>query len=162
MEKFASIRTQKAIKKADIAILVLEAISGITSQEKRIAEKIYQEKKACILLFNKWDLVKGFRQEHCKAAIKEEVSFLGHCPMLFVSAKRKSNLSSLFPAIERVVKEYHKRISTGKLNSFIEKCLQEYHPPMIKGKRLRIYYMTQVAIAPPRFVLFVNYPSLFL
>ncbi len=160
VDKFAAIRTQRAIERADICILILDAADGITSQEKRIAKEIEDLGKGCILLFNKWDLVKGFRMEHCLKAVRDEVSFLSHCPALFISAKTGRNLEKIYTEIDQVYAESRKRISTGELNRFLEKAVQACHPPMLTGKRLRIYYVAQVGVQPPIFVLFVNRPDL--
>ena len=162
VDKFAAVRTKRAIDRADICILVMDANQGITAQEKRIAEQIEEAGKACILLFNKWDLVKGFRMEHCLQGVQKDASFLKYCPTLFASAQTGRNLDQLFPLIVDVKKQTMQRISTGQLNSFVEKVFQRYHPPMLKGRRLRVYYMTQVQTAPPRFVLFVNGEELML
>lgn len=116
--------------------------------------------KGCILLFNKWDLVKGFRMEHCLKGIEDDAGFLNHCPKLFLSVKSGRNVEKIFEMILQVYADSRKRISTHQLNKFIESCLQKNHPPMIMGKRLRIYYMAQVEAAPPRFILFVNYANL--
>ncbi len=160
VDKFARIRTDEAIERADVCLLVLDSYEGFTTQEKRIASDIEAAGKSCILVFNKWDLVKNFRMEHALRGIREEISFLNHCPTLFISAEEKRNLEKIFPLVAEVYAERHKRITTGMLNKFIEGCLQKYHPPLIIGKRLRIYYMTQVEVNPPKFVLFVNNPTL--
>lgn len=160
VDKFAAIRTERAIERADICVLVMDANIGMTTQEKRIADLIEQAGKGCILVFNKWDEVQGYRMEHCLKSLRIEASFLNYCPVLFISAKEGRNVDQLFPLIKEVYEQLTFRITTGQLNKFIEKVLQKYHPPMIQGKRLRIYYMAQVAIQPPRFVLFVNYPEL--
>lgn len=160
VEKFAAIRTERAIERADICLLMLDSMSGITREEKKIANMIEESGKGCILLFNKWDLVKGFRMEHCLQGIEEEVSFLKHCPKLFISATTGRNVDKIFELVVQVYADSQKRITTHQLNKFIAGCLQRNHPPMLQGKRLRIYYMAQVAIAPPKFVLFVNYPNL--
>lgn len=162
VEKFAAIRTQQAIERADICVLVLEGPEGITAQDKRITSMIQEAGKGCIILFNKWDLVKGYRMEHCLESLKIDASFLAHCPVLFISAKTGSHLEKLVPAIQEVRRYQMERITTGQLNKFIERAVQTYHPPMIQGKRLRIYYMTHVETQPPTFVLFVNYPHLML
>ncbi|MBM3197805.1 MAG: ribosome biogenesis GTPase Der [Chlamydiae bacterium] len=162
VDKFAALRTERAIERADICILVMDAESGMTTQEKRIADQIEEKGKACILLFNKWDLVHGFRMEHCLQSIRQEAAFVSYCPTLFVSAQTGRNLDKIFSLLLQVHEEKEKRISTGQLNTFIEKTIQKYHPPMLQGKRLRIYYMTQVQTSPPRFVLFVNGPELML
>ncbi len=160
VDKFAAIRTKRAIERADICLFLLDAQEGINAQELRIARDIEDQGKGCLLLFNKWDCVTGFRMEHCLKSIREEFSFLKHCPTLFVSARTGRNLGDLFTPIQTVYEQLHRRISTGQLNKFMERVLQQYHPPMIQGRRLRIYYLAQVAVHPPRFVLFVNHPDL--
>jgi GTPase len=160
VDKFAFIRTQRAIDRADICLLMMDAQQGITVQEKKIANMIEESGKGCILLFNKWDLVKGFRMEHCLKGIQEEASFLNHCPTLFMSAISGRNIEKIFGLIQQVHMDSQKRISTHELNKFIGSCLQKNHPPMITGKRLRIYYMAQVQIQPPLFIVFVNHPHL--
>ncbi|MEN9654235.1 MAG: hypothetical protein RL235_347 [Chlamydiota bacterium] len=160
VDKFAAIRTQEAIAKADVCILVLDSFEGFTIQERRIAREIEELGKSCILVFNKWDLIKELRMEHALRAVREEVPFLGHCPALFISATKGRNLDKIFPLILEAHSSRHLRISTGALNQFMERCVQKYHPPLILGKRLRIYYLTQVETNPPRFILFVNNPTL--
>lgn len=160
VEKFAAIRTEEAIERSDLCLLVLDTREGVTSQEKRIAKHIEKVGKSCIVLMNKWDLVEGFRMEHCLKAMHEAIPFLAHCPVLFISAHEGRNLNKILPEIERVVEAAKTRITTHQLNKFVEKAVQLNHPPMITGKRLRIYYMTQIDVAPPRFVLFVNKPEL--
>jgi GTPase len=162
VDKFAAVRTTRAISRADICVLLMDSAQGITTQEKRIADQIEEEGKSCILLFNKWDLVEGFRMEHCLQGVRAEASFLSHCPTLFVSALNGRNLEDLFSLIMKVYTLTKQRITTGQLNKFIEAVFQKYHPPMIQGKRLRVYYMTQVQDSPPRFVMFVNFPDLML
>lgn len=160
VDKFAAIRTERAIERCDICLLMLDAQEGITREEKKIANMIEQAGKGCVILFNKWDLVKGFRMEHCLKGIEDEVPFLKHCPKIFMSAKTGRNVDKIFDEVKKVSEDSKKRITTGQLNKFIGDCLQRNHPPMIQGKRLRIYYMAQVATQPPGFVLFVNYPNL--
>lgn len=160
VDKFAAIRTERAITRCDICLLMVDAQQGITTQEKKIANEIEEAGKCCIILFNKWDLVKGFRMEHCLKGIDDEVLFLKHCPKIFLSAKTGRNLDKIFPILQQVYADSKQRITTPQLNRFVEKSMQKTHPPMIMGKRLRIYYMTQVDIQPPRFILFVNYPNL--
>lgn len=160
VEKFAAIRTERAIERADICVLMLDAQKGMTLQDKKIANTIEDAGKGCIIVFNKWDLVKGFRMEHCLKDIDEEVTFLRHCPKLFMSATSGRNVEKLFEIIKDVQKESLKRITTHQLNKFLESSVMKNHPPMIMGKRLRIYYMAQVGVQPPKFILFVNHPNL--
>lgn len=160
VDKFAAIRTQRAIERSDICLLMLDAQQGITREEKKIANMIEEQGKGCILLFNKWDLVKGFRMEHCLKGIEEEVPFLKHCPKLFISATTGRNVDKIFDVVKEVHAESQKRITTHQLNKFIADSMQRNHPPMLQGKRLRIYYMAQVGVQPPKFILFVNFPNL--
>lgn len=160
VDKFAAIRTGRAIERADLCLLMLDAQEGMTAQDKKIAKQIEEAGKGCIILLNKWDLVKGFRMEHCLKSLEQEVPFLQHCPKIFLSAKTGRNIEKIFPQVQTVVEQGQKRISTGQLNRFIEAALQKNHPPMLSGKRLRIYYMTQIDVTPPRFLLFVNQPKL--
>ncbi len=160
VDKFAAIRTERAIERADVCLLVLDSQEGITAQEKRIANQIEEQGKGCILLFNKWDLVHGFRMEHCLSEVEEEVPFLKHCPKMMISALTGRNIEKIFPLIKEVHENSSLKIPTPQLNKFIEASIQKHHPAMIKGKRLRIYYMAQVDIQPPKFVLFVNNTNL--
>ncbi|MBS0648639.1 MAG: ribosome biogenesis GTPase Der [Verrucomicrobia bacterium] len=162
VEKFAAIRTERAIERADICILVLDAKEGMTTHDKRIASMIEAAGKGCILIFNKWDLVEGYRMEHCLKSLRYDTAFLSHCPALFISALTGRNVSKIMKEIVEVRQHQLQRITTGQLNKFIERAIQVYHPPMIQGKRLRIYYMAHVETQPPTFVLFVNYPKLML
>ncbi len=161
IEKFAHIRSENAIDKADVCILLLDSNEGMTHQEKKIAKLIEDSGKGCIIFFNKWDTVKGFRMEHAKQGFIMENEFLKHCPVIFGSAQTGRNLDQVFPAVDTVHEHMNLRIGTGELNRFVERCLQWNHPAMISGKRLRIYYTTQVEVNPPRFVLFVNYRERF-
>ncbi|PIS01312.1 MAG: ribosome biogenesis GTPase Der [Chlamydiae bacterium CG10_big_fil_rev_8_21_14_0_10_35_9] len=160
VEKFAAMRTENAITRADVCVLVIDANEGLTSQEKRIINQIESEGKGLVIFLNKWDLVKGFRMEHSIQAIYEESPFIKHCPIIVGSAKEKRNITDIFEKVNEVQENLAKKLSTSELNQFIEKCFQKVHPPMILGKRLRVYYMTQKTTNPPRFILFINYPNL--
>lgn len=162
VEKFAAIRTERAIERADVCILIADAVEGITTQEKKIARDIEDRGKGCVLLLNKWDLVKGFRMEHCMQVLREEESFLSNVPIQIVSALSGRNIPLVFPIVKKVFEACRLRVSTGQLNRCIAKAMQKNHPPMIGGKRLRVYYLAQIDTKPPRFVLFVNNPNLML
>jgi GTPase len=160
VDKFAAIRTERSIDRAHLCLLLIDAEEGMTAQEKRIAKEIESQGKGCILLVNKWDLVKETRMEHCLKQLRDEVPFLAHCPILFVSAKSGRNLEKIYSQINSVHSQLTQRVGTGELNRFLEKAMQAYHPPMLNGKRLRIYYVAQVGVQPPHFVMFVNQPRL--
>lgn len=160
VDKFAAIRTERAIERCDLCILMLDVQEGMTAQDKKIANKIEEEGKGCLIVLNKWDLVKGFRMEHCLQGIEEEVPFLKHCPKLFISAKLGRNVEKIFPLVYEIYQNAQMRVTTHQLNKFIGDAMQRNHPPMLNGKRLRIYYMAQVDTQPPKFILFVNNPAL--
>lgn len=156
VDKYAHIRSEEAIDRCDIAVLMMDAQQGLTEQDKRLLQHIEDQGKGCLILINKWDLVEGIRMEHALTGLELETPFVASCPKLIISAKTKRNLDKIFPMVEEILNYTKERISTGDLNKFIEKTIQRQHPPMIMGKRLRIYYMTQVSSRPPTFVLFIN------
>ncbi len=160
VDKFAAIRTRDALERCHLCLLMLDATTGLSMQDKRIATQIEEAGKGCVVLLNKWDLVSGCRMEHTIRAIQTEAPFLAHCPFLCISAKSGRNCDQILRFAQTVYHQFTTRIPTHPLNSVVEKALQLYHPPMIQGRRLRIYYLTQVATAPPRFALFVNDSSL--
>ncbi len=160
VDKFAAIRTERALERSDVCICLLDAVRGPTTQDLKIFKRIEELGKGCVIVFNKWDLVKGVQKEHCLRSLRMVQPFLEHCPTLFISAKTGRHVGELLPAVIAVNSEQKRRVSTGQLNKFVESTLQQYHPPMLQGKRLRIYYLAQVDIKPPRFVLFVNKPEL--
>ncbi len=160
IEKFSSLRTQNALKRADICILVLDVNEGMTTQEKRILKEIETLGKGCIIFINKWDCIKGHRMEHCILSIKNEYSPAKNFPIIVGSAKEKRNIDKVFQSLLDLKLQIQRKISTPELNRFIEKSMQRTHPPMIKGKRLRVFYMVQKTTHPKKFILFVNYPNL--
>ncbi len=160
IEKFASIRTERAIERADVCVVMFDAQQGITTQEKAIINQIEEAGKGCVFFFNKWDLVHGFRMEHCLKDLEESNPFVKHCPKIFGSALTGRNVDEILDQVDHVYKALTQKITTGKLNKCIERALQKTHPAMIQGKRLRVYYMVQTAHTPPAFTLFVNYPEL--
>lgn len=160
VEKFARIRTMDSIEKADVCLLMIDTRAGMTKEDQRIANRIEKAGKGCVLLLNRWDQVKGFRMEHVIQGLQKESPFMAHVPMICTSATEKRNLDKIFPMIGEVKKGWEGKIQTSELNRFMEVCQQKVHPPRITGKRLRIYYLTQIGSRPPRFILFVNNPKL--
>ncbi len=160
IEKYARIRTENAIKRSDICLLVLDASEGFSAQDKKIFSEIAENKKGCIFYINKWDLITHTQKEHLLRRMKEILPEAKHLPTLIGSALKDKELKGLFEMIGRVYENYTRRITTGQLNSFLEKVVQENNPPVIGTKRVRIYYLTQGSSAPPTFILFTNYPEL--
>jgi len=156
LDKFARIRTEEALERSDICILVIDVLDGITSFEKTILQLIEDKGKGFILFVNKWDLVKDCRMEHVVTQLRKIHPVLEHVPILIGSAQTGRNVKEVFSHIFRIFNSLQRRVATGELNTFLERAMQRNHPSSITGKRLRIYYLTQVSVGPPQFVLFVN------
>ena len=162
LDKFARIRTEDAISRSNICVLVIDVQEGITAFEKTILQLVEDQGKGCILFVNKWDLITDFRMEHAIINLRNSHPVLEHVPIIVGSAKTGRNVAELFSDIFHVYENLQRRVTTGELNTFLERAIQNNHPSSISGKRLRIYYLTQVSIKPPQFVLFVNDHELFM
>ncbi len=160
VEKFAHIRTFGAIEKSEICLFLIDAQEGLTAQEKKFLSEIYEQGKSCIVVVNKWDLAQGFRMEHAHQALIKDSPFLAIYPVVFISAQTGRNIEKLFPLIKQVSECRNRKIETSALNRFILDAVQKCSPPMVLGKRLRVYYMTQIKAGPPCFLFFVNSSTL--
>jgi len=160
--EFYSVRRAfQAIGRSDISLLLIDAIEGPTSQDMRLLSHIFSEKKACALVVNKWDALIHSRtnQKEIVSFLREKHRILPYVPILFISALTGEGVQELFPTIERIIVEYRKRIPTSVLNPAIENAVKASPPPSSRGRRVRIYYSTQISSAPPNFVVFTNYPE---
>jgi GTP-binding protein len=161
---FSNLRTEKSIERADVVILMLDAETGPTSRDKKIAAKIIEAERGCLLLINKWDLAEEADQEITQTrylpALREALPFLTFAPILFVSAKSGYNMKRTIEAIDYVAAQTRTEITTGVLNRVIQQAVEKLPPPMVKGRRLKIYYATQSGTNPIYFRLFVNNPDL--
>lgn len=161
VEYYSMLRTIRAVQRSQVCLLLLDASEGLTEQDKRIAGIIDNAGKATIIVVNKWDLVD--KEPHTMARMKKELlgglQFMDYARVEFISALTGARTGKLFPLIEDTVEQYRRRITTGLVNDLLNDALVA-NPPSAKGKKLKIYYMTQAGIGPPRFVLFVNYPEL--
>jgi GTPase len=171
VEVFSVMRAERSIRRADLCVLIVDVLSGVTAQDKRIAGLIQKARKPCIIILNKWDLIKPKREE--KAAISELVDqtrehlfFLNYAPVLVASALTRENIDRLFRLIEKIRGASRERIGTGVLNRRLRAAFASNPPPMVASKRLKLFYATQPSgiedqrVAPPEFVLFVNDPRL--
>lgn len=161
LEKFSVLSALRSLDRADIALLVVDAVEGVSEQEQKIAQITKERGKGLILIMNKWDkLEKNEKTEpFYTAMIKKTLPFVDYAPFIFLSAKTGRKVKSLFPVIDNVVKSLKTRVSTGVLNRIIVE-LQERNPlPVYKGRRVKIYYGTQQDVSPPFFILFANYPE---
>ncbi len=158
LERFSIIRTVSAVERADVVVVVIDATEGVTEQDAKIAGIAHERGKGIIVAVNKWDAIEKTDKtiyEH-RDRMKEVLSFIPYAEYLFISAKSGQRVEKLFETIDVVIQNHSLRIATGVLNEILMEALAMQQPPSDKGRRLRIYYMTQVSVKPPTFVLFVN------
>jgi GTPase len=157
-EKYSVLRAMKAIDNSDVALIVLNAEEGIREQDKRIAGYAHEGGKGIIIIVNKWDTLKktSKTQQEFEAGIRSQFQYLSYAPILFVSALTKQRLNRIPSLIKRVHENHSKRISSSMLNDVIMDAIAMTPTPSINGKKLRIYYATQVKTAPPTIIIFVN------
>ena len=158
LERYSIIRTVSAVERCNVAVLVIDASEGITEQDTKIAGIAHERGKGMIIVVNKWDAIEKddktiykFTQE-----IRQKLSYMPYAELLFVSAKTGQRLPKLFETIDAVIENHSLRIATGVLNEIMAEAVALNQPPSDKGKRLRLYYITQVSVKPPTFVIFVN------
>ncbi len=158
VEKYSVLRSLTAIERSDVCLIMIDAQEGVTEQDKRIAGYAHEAGRACIILVNKWDLIEkdNHTYKEFEKDVRNQLAYMKYAPILFVSAETKQRVNKVLEYIKYVANQHSLRISTGALNDLISEAILLNQPPSDKGKRLKIYYGTQVAVKPPRFVLFVN------
>ncbi len=158
IERFSIIRTVSAVERCDVAVLVIDAEEGVTEQDAKIAGIAHERGKGMIIAVNKWDLIEkdDKTMNRFKDDIKDILSFMPYAEFLFISAKTGQRLVKLYDLIDVVISYHAMRVQTGVLNEILAEATAMVEPPQDKGKRLRLYYMTQVSVKPPTFVIFVN------
>jgi len=158
LDKYSALRAMQSIERSDVALLVVDAITGIQEQDKHVVGYAMEQGKAIIIVVNKWDAIEkdDYTMNEWVKNVRNEFSFLTHVPIAFVSAKNKSRIQTLFPFIEQVFENYTRRISTSVLNEVISDAMQLNPPKEHNHGIVRVYYATQVAIKPPTIALFVN------
>ena len=163
IEKFSVMRAQMAIERADVCIIMIDARDGVTEQDTKIAGLAHEAGKASIIVVNKWDLIdkETGTMEKMRKDIMRDLSFMSYAPILFISALTGQRTDRLFELINFVNDQSNMRITTGMLNSVLADAQARVQPPTDKGRRLKIYYMTQTGIKPPNFVIFCNSRELF-
>ena len=163
IEKFSVMRSQLAVERADVCIIMIDARDGVTEQDTKIAGLAHESGKACIVAVNKWDLVdkETGTMEKMRKDIMRDLSFMSYAPIIFISAATGQRTEKLFVLINFVNDQSNMRISTGMLNNVLADAQARVQPPTDKGRRLKIYYMTQTGIKPPNFVIFCNSRELF-
>jgi len=159
IERYSFMRTVKNIEDCDVALLVLEASEGVVELDQKIAGLIFQAKKGAIILLNKWDLVeKGLlSMKEVEEQVYQKLWFMRYAPILTISALSRQRVTNLFSLTDKIIAEGSRRIDTHELNEFLVSVLARKELPMYKGKRVKIYYLTQIRTNPPGFVVFTNY-----
>ncbi len=163
VEKYSVLRAEMAVERADVCVIMIDGVEGFTEQDSKVAGIAHEKGKACIIAVNKWDAVEkdDKTMDQMRKKLMNDFSFMPYAPFIFLSAKTGQRVDRLFELIKFVSEQNAMRISTGTLNDVLALAPARVQPPTDKGKRLRIYYMTQVSIKPPTFVFFVNRADLF-
>lgn len=163
LERFSVLRAVMAVERANVCVIVIDATEGFTEQDSKIAGIAHEQGKACIIAVNKWDLVEkdGKTMDEYRKKLMTDFAFMSYAPIIFISAKIGQRIDRLFSLIKYVDNQNSLRISTGKLNDVLADAQARVQPPTDKGKRLKIFYITQASTRPPTFVCFVNNKELF-
>ena len=163
IEKYSIIRARMAVERANVCVIMIDATEGFTEQDSKVAGIAIEQGKACIIAVNKWDAVEkdGNTMKEFREKLSVDFSFMSYAPIIFISAKTGIRIDKLYEMIVHVHSQNSMRISTGKLNEVLGIATARVQPPTDKGKRLKIYYMTQASTRPPTFVFFVNNSELF-
>ena len=163
IEHYSVLRAVTAVERAHVCVIMIDATEGFTEQDSKVAGIAHEQGKACIIAVNKWDAVEkdGTTMDTYRKTLMNEFSFMSYAPIIFISAKTGQRIERLFELIKFVDTQNAMRITTGKLNEILAAAQARVQPPTDKGKRLKIYYMTQASTRPPTFVCFVNKKDLF-
>ena len=164
IEKYSNMRTVAAIERADVCLILIDANDGVTEQDTKIAGLVHEAGKAAIIVVNKWDAVEDKETNTMRdkeLAVKDGLSYMPYAPVVFLSALTGQRVDRIFQVINDVCEQNRKRITTGALNSVLADATARVQPPTDKGRRLKIYYMTQASTKPPHFVIFCNDARLF-
>ena len=163
VEKFSVLRSTMAIERADVCLIMIDAQEGVTEQDTKVAGLSHEAGKACIIVVNKWDAIEkdGKTMDNMRKEIMRDLSYMTYAPVLFISALTGQRVDRLFERINYVNNQASTRISTGMLNSVLADATTRVQPPTDKGRRLKIYYMTQAGVKPPHFICFCNEAKLF-
>ena len=163
IEKYSVLRATMAIDRADVCLILIDATEGVTEQDTKVAGLAHEAGKASIIVINKWDLVEkdDKTMDRMREKVRQDLAFMTYAPILFISAKTGQRVDKLFELIDYVSNQAAVRITTGMLNNVLADAQTRVQPPTDKGRRLKIYYMTQVGVKPPHFVIFCNDARLF-
>ena len=163
VERYSALRTDMAVERAEVCVIMIDALEGFTEQDSKVAGKALEAGKGCIIAVNKWDAYEkdGKTMDSYRKQLMKDFSFMSFAPIIFISAKTGQRIDRLYELIKFVNEQNAMRIKTGRLNEILAAATLRVQPPTDKGKRLKIYYMTQTSTRPPTFVFFVNNAELF-
>lgn len=164
IEKYSVLRAYMAVERCDVCVIMIDALEGFSEQDSKIAGYAHEQGKACVIAINKWDAVENKTDKTMNEYLKDlekDFSFMSYAPILFISAKTGQRIPKLYETINDVYQQNGRRITTGMLNEMLAYATSRVQPPSDKGKRLKIYYMTQVSTRPPTFASFVNKADLY-
>lgn len=163
IEHFSVLRAYMAVDRADVCLILIDAVEGFTEQDSKVAGYAHEQGKASIVVVNKWDLIEkdNNTMNEYMTKLQNDFSFMSYVPFIFISAKTGQRVHKLYEMIDMVYQQNHMRVSTGRLNDVLAYATTRVQPPSDKGRRLKIYYITQPSTKPPTFVIFVNRADLF-
>ncbi len=163
IEKYSVLRAKMAVERSDVCLIMVDAADGVTEQDEKIAGIAHEAGKACIIVINKWDTIEKDNGTTNKFNndIRTALAYMPYAPIVYISAKTGQRVDKLYPLIQKVYAESNKRVTTGMLNDVLNDAMTRVQPPSDKGRRLKIYYMTQASTQPPTFVIFCNSAELF-
>ena len=163
VERYSVLRALAAVNRADVCIIMVDASEGFAEQDSKVAGYAHEQGKACVIAVNKWDLIEkdGRTMDEKRKKYEQDFSFMDYAPIIFISAKTGQRVDKLLELVKQINDSNCLRIATGRLNELLAQATSRVQPPSDKGKRLKIYYMTQTSVKPPTFVIFVNRSELF-
>lgn len=162
IEFYTNVRTDRAIAACDVAVILIDAAEGLSTQDQRILDSVYSNRRSAVLAINKWDLIEkdSLTADRFARELTDQLARQSHLPIIFISALSGQRVIKVLPMVKEVYDEGRKRIGTAELNEFLEKIVAQKHPPAQQGKYIKLNYMTQTEVGPPTFVVFTNRPKL--
>jgi GTP-binding protein len=161
VEKYSVMRAMKSLSRADVALVLIDAADGITEQDERIVGAAHEAGKGIIIVLNKWDLVPDKEESYKRIIndVQQRLKFADYAPVLTVSAATRQRITKIFDDVDAIMEEAGRRVPTAELNKVFDRLAAHHEPPLYRGKRVKYFYITQVGIKPPTFIVFVNYPA---
>jgi len=161
IERYSVVRAFRSLERSDVALLMIDAVEGVTDQDARIAGRAHEMGRGCILVVNKWDLVEkdDTTVGRYVEALRDHLKYLDYAPILFVSALTGQRVYKIIETVDAVFAEYTKKVPTSELNQILEVSVKNYPPPSFHGRHVKLFYTTQVGVKPPTFIVFCNYPQ---